>query len=42
MMEVVYIREEQECYENLHIQTKQFKDDISAMYQLYDLEGGDQ
>ena len=28
MMEVIYIREEQECYENLHIQTKQFKDDI--------------
>lgn len=28
MMEVVYIREEQECYENLHIQTKQFKDDL--------------
>ena len=28
MMGVVYIREEQECYENLHIQTKQFKDDL--------------
>lgn len=29
MMTRVYIREEQECYENLHIQTKQFKDDIT-------------
>lgn len=28
MIEVVYVQEEQECYENLHIQTKQFKDDI--------------
>ena len=28
MMEVIYTKEEQECYENLHIQTKQFKDDL--------------
>ena len=33
MMMGVYMQEEEECYENLHIQTKQFKDDFAGQLQ---------
>lgn len=33
MMGGIYAREEAECYENLHVQTKQFKDDFTGQLQ---------
>ena len=33
MMMGVYMQEEEECYDNLHVQTKQFKDDFTGQLQ---------